>query len=74
MKALILPVTPFQQICSVIWDGARRRAAVIDPGGDLERVVAELERHKLTLEKILLTHAHLDHAAGTKARIPMTSF
>jgi len=67
MKALILPVTPFQQNCSIIWDDFSRRAAVVDPGGDLERVVAELERHKLTLEKILLTHAHLDHAAGTAA-------
>lgn len=65
MKALIIPVTPFQQNCSVIWDERTRRAAVVDPGGDLERVLAEVDREQLTLEKILLTHAHLDHAAAT---------
>jgi hydroxyacylglutathione hydrolase len=65
MKVLIVPVTPFQQNCSIVWDENTKRAAVVDPGGDLERIDAELRRHELTLEKILLTHAHLDHAAGT---------
>jgi glyoxylase-like metal-dependent hydrolase (beta-lactamase superfamily II) len=65
MKALIIPVTPFQQNCSVIWDERTKRAAVVDPGGDLDRVLAEVDREQLTLEKILLTHAHLDHAAAT---------
>lgn len=65
MKALILPVTPFQQNCSVVWDEGSRLAAVVDPGGEIERILAELDRHGLTLEKILLTHAHLDHCAGT---------
>jgi len=65
MKALIIPVTPFQQNCSIVWDESTQRAAVVDPGGDLPRLVAELERRDLTLEKIVLTHAHVDHAAGT---------
>lgn len=65
MKALIIPVTPFQQNCSIIWDERSKRAAVVDPGGDLDRVLAEVDREQLQLEKILLTHAHLDHAAGT---------
>lgn len=65
MKALIIPVTPFQQNCSVIWDEHSKRAAVVDPGGDLDRVLAEVAREGLQLEKILLTHGHLDHAAAT---------
>lgn len=65
MKAVVVPVTPFQQNCSVIWDEATKRAAVVDPGGDLDQVLALLQREGLTLEKILLTHGHLDHAAAT---------
>jgi glyoxylase-like metal-dependent hydrolase (beta-lactamase superfamily II) len=65
MKAVIIPVTPFQQNCSIVWDEASGRAAVVDPGGEIERILTEVERRGLTLEKILLTHAHLDHAAGT---------
>ncbi|GFE81756.1 MBL fold metallo-hydrolase [Steroidobacter agaridevorans] len=65
MKALIVPVTPFQQNCSIIWDERSKRAAVVDPGGDLDRVLAEVDREGLQLEKILLTHGHLDHAAAT---------
>jgi hydroxyacylglutathione hydrolase len=65
VKALLIPVTPFQQNCSIVWDDASRLAAVVDPGGEIERIVHELDRHSLKLEKILLTHAHLDHCAGT---------
>jgi glyoxylase-like metal-dependent hydrolase (beta-lactamase superfamily II) len=61
----VVPVTAFQQNCSVVWCERTRRAAVVDPGGDLERVLAVVVRNGLTLEKILLTHAHLDHAAAT---------
>ena len=60
-----LPVTPFQQNCSVVYDPATRQAAVIDPGGDLERLLAEVERRGLALEQIWLTHAHIDHAGAT---------
>jgi glyoxylase-like metal-dependent hydrolase (beta-lactamase superfamily II) len=65
VRGAIIPVTPFQQNCSVVWDEATKRAAVIDPGGDLELILGELEEEGLQLEKILLTHAHLDHAAAT---------
>ncbi|MET0660093.1 MAG: MBL fold metallo-hydrolase [Steroidobacteraceae bacterium] len=65
MRALIIPVTPFEQNCSLIWNAENRRAAVVDPGGDLHRVLEQMDKEGLTLEKILLTHAHLDHAAAT---------
>ncbi|HEY6515008.1 MAG TPA: MBL fold metallo-hydrolase [Steroidobacteraceae bacterium] len=65
MRALIIPVTPFQQNCSLIWDEDSRRGAVVDPGGEIERVLAEADQRELALEKILLTHAHLDHCAAT---------
>ena len=65
MKAIILPVTPFQQNCSIIWEEESLRAAVVDPGGEIDRLMAEIQKRNLKLEKILLTHAHLDHASGT---------
>jgi glyoxylase-like metal-dependent hydrolase (beta-lactamase superfamily II) len=65
MKVEVVPVTAFQQNCSVVWCEKTRRAAVVDPGGDLERVLQVVESHGLTLEKILITHAHLDHAGAT---------
>lgn len=65
MKFEIVPVTPFAQNCTVLWCEETRRAAVVDPGGDVERIAAALERHGLTLERILLTHGHLDHVGGT---------
>jgi hydroxyacylglutathione hydrolase len=65
MKIEVVPVTAFQQNCSIVWCEKTRRAAVVDPGGDLDRVLAVVERPGLTLEKILITHAHLDHAGAT---------
>jgi len=65
MKVAIVPVTPFAQNCSVIWCEKTKRAAVVDPGGDLERIEQVLNREGLSLEKILLTHAHIDHAGAT---------
>ena len=64
MKFAIVPVTPFQQNCSILVDEASGKAAVVDPGGDLERVLAALGRTGASLEKILLTHGHLDHCSG----------
>ncbi|GAB2480228.1 MAG: MBL fold metallo-hydrolase [Comamonas sp.] len=60
-----VPVTPFQQNCSLVWCDQTMEAAVIDPGGDLEQIEWELERLGLTLKAIWLTHAHIDHAGGT---------
>lgn len=65
MKIEVVPVTAFEQNCSILWCERSRRAAVVDPGGDLDRVLATVERHSLELEKILITHAHLDHAGAT---------
>lgn len=60
-----VPVTPFQQNCSIVWCDDTKRAAIIDPGGDLPRLLAEVERLGVTLEQIWLTHAHIDHAGAT---------
>src|ERR1700743_3792059 len=64
IKAAILPVTPYQQNCSLVWCTRTRKGAVIDPGGDLGRLKEALAREGVTLEKVLLTHGHLDHASG----------
>jgi glyoxylase-like metal-dependent hydrolase (beta-lactamase superfamily II) len=61
MKLLIVPVTPFQQNCSILIDDATNRAVVIDPGGDLDRIDEGLAATGATLEKVLLTHGHIDH-------------
>ena len=65
MRVAVIPVTPFQQNCSVIWDTTTMKGAVVDPGGDLDQVLALVAREGITLEKILLTHAHIDHAGAT---------
>jgi glyoxylase-like metal-dependent hydrolase (beta-lactamase superfamily II) len=63
MEFTILPVTPYQQNCSLVWDEAGR-AALIDPGGEAGRLLAEVARRGLTLQSILLTHGHLDHVGA----------
>jgi hydroxyacylglutathione hydrolase len=60
-----IPVTAFQQNCSIVWCDQTRHAAIIDPGGDLDVLLAEVSRLNLTLKAIWLTHAHIDHAGGT---------
>jgi len=65
LSYVIVPVTPFEQNCSVIWCDKTKLAAVVDPGGDLEKITRVIEQHNLILDKILITHAHLDHAGGT---------
>lgn len=61
----IVPVTPFAQNCSVIWCTNTKLAAVVDPGGEVEKIRAVIEENQLELDKIFITHAHLDHAGGT---------
>jgi len=70
MNYTIIPVTPFEQNCTLLWCENTRKAAVVDPGGDLERILAAVKERGLELEKILITHAHIDHAgaAGELAR------
>lgn len=65
LKVYVTPVTPFEQNCSVVVCESTRLAAVVDPGGDLHRIRAVLEKAGATLQKILLTHAHIDHAGAT---------
>lgn len=66
LQIAIVPVTPFQQNCSILWCTATNKAAVIDPGGDLPRIRSALEETKVEVEKVLLTHGHVDHAAAAK--------
>ncbi|KST57464.1 hypothetical protein AO398_08440 [Methylobacterium sp. GXS13] len=63
-RAGIIPVTPFQQNCTLIWDDTTKVGAVVDPGGDLDRIEAAIREQGVRVEKILLTHGHVDHAAG----------
>lgn len=62
-----IPVTPFQQNCSILWCDATREAAVIDPGGDLPRIEAAVQALGVQLKQIWLTHGHIDHAGGVAA-------
>jgi hydroxyacylglutathione hydrolase len=64
LKAAIVPVTPFQQNCTLLWDEDSKRGVVVDPGGDLDRIQAGLDQVGLLVEKIILTHGHIDHAGG----------
>ncbi|WP_237217419.1 MBL fold metallo-hydrolase [Falsiroseomonas oryziterrae] len=64
IQAAQVAVTPFQQNCALIWDAETSRGVVIDPGGDVPRILAALDRARFTVERILLTHGHLDHAGG----------
>ena len=60
----IVPVTPFVQNCTLLWCDETLRAVVVDPGGDVPRIVAAVERRGLVVERILVTHGHIDHAGG----------
>jgi len=66
MKAVIIPVTPFAQNCTLIWCEETKKAAVIDPGGDLDHIMKTAEDQGVEIEKILITHGHLDHAGGAE--------
>ena len=63
----IVPVTGFAQNCTLIWSSLNKRGAVVDPGGDIDRIEAELNRRGIILEKILITHGHIDHAGAAAA-------
>jgi len=66
VKYKTIPVTAYQQNCSLIWCEYTNKAALIDPGGDIEVLLAQVDALGLQLEKILLTHGHLDHVGGAK--------
>ena len=60
----IIPVTSFEQNCTLLWCGETMRAAVVDPGGDIPRILDAVKANGVTLEKILVTHGHIDHAGA----------
>ena len=64
LKAAVIPVTPYQQNCSLVWCTATMRGAFVDPGGEVERLKEIARLQGVTIEKVLLTHGHLDHASG----------
>jgi len=64
MKVEIIPVTAFEQNCSLVWDETTMEGALVDPGGDRERILDRVAHHGVKLTKILVTHGHLDHASA----------
>ena len=66
LKAAIIPVTPLQQNCTLLWCTATMKGTFVDPGGDIERLKAAAKAQGVTIEKILLTHGHIDHCGSAK--------
>jgi hydroxyacylglutathione hydrolase len=64
LKVLIIPVTPFQQNCALVFNEETRQGAVVDPGGDVPEILKAIAQSGVKIEKILLTHGHIDHAGG----------
>lgn len=64
MKAIVIPVTPFEQNCSLLICEQSNRAAIVDPGGDIARIEAAIDEAGVTVEKILATHGHIDHVGA----------
>ena len=64
MKFRVIPVTPFGQNCTLLWCEKTRRAAVVDPGGDVPKILAAIAEEGVTVDKLLITHGHIDHAGG----------
>ena len=64
LRAIVVPVTPFAQNCALLCCTATGHAAVVDPGGEVERILKVADQAGVEIEKILLTHAHIDHAGG----------
>ena len=65
IRAIVAPVTPLQQNCTIVWCTKTNKAAVIDPGGEVPRLLKAIADNGLTVEKIWVTHGHMDHAGGT---------
>ena len=67
INAMIAPVTPLQQNCTIVWCTKTLKAAIIDPGGETPRLLGAIAERGLTLDKIWITHGHLDHAGAAQA-------
>jgi hydroxyacylglutathione hydrolase len=66
LQVKLIPVTPFQQNCALIWDSETNDAAVIDPGGDVATIATAIAQENVRVTDIFLTHGHLDHAGGAQ--------
>jgi hydroxyacylglutathione hydrolase len=66
MKIIVIPVTPFEQNCSLIICEETKTAAIVDPGGDAQRILSHVKKEGVNVDKIILTHGHLDHVGGTQ--------
>src|ERR1700722_247353 len=67
LRGTIVPVTPFHQNCAILWDDTTRVGMVVDPGGDVDRILTAIDQTGAQIERIVLTHGHLDHAGGATA-------
>lgn len=66
LRYQIIPVTPFQQNCTLFWCDETLEGAIVDPGGDADLIKAAVAQNDVNVSKVLLTHAHIDHAGATK--------
>lgn len=66
MKIIVIPVTPYEQNCSLIICEETKKAAIVDPGGDQEKILKVVAEQGVTVDKVILTHGHLDHVGGTE--------
>jgi hydroxyacylglutathione hydrolase len=64
LRVAIIPVSPFQQNCSLVFDEETKRGVVVDPGHDVDRIIEAISKLGVTVEMILLTHGHIDHAGS----------
>ncbi|MFC3208264.1 MBL fold metallo-hydrolase [Aquamicrobium soli] len=64
LNAIIVPVTPFQQNCTILFDADDKSGVVVDPGGDIDRILAALDENAIRVGEIWITHGHIDHAGG----------
>jgi hydroxyacylglutathione hydrolase len=64
IKYQLVPVTAFEQNCTLLWCSETMKAAIVDPGGDVDRILAAIEKNQVIPERILVTHGHIDHAGG----------
>ena len=67
LQIAVVPVTPFQQNCAIVWEPKSNEAAIVDPGGDVPRLQAAIKELGVTPVAIWLTHGHIDHAGGVGA-------